>query len=83
MKFVKRIVKDSFRLYLDSHGNVGLNVGKCDDPEAWYKLGNWKSFKNEVDQAIDEQRQNSLSSFSLDDLEKEVSERRVRIKSDI
>ncbi len=83
MKFVKRIVKGEFRLYLDSEGNIGLNAGKSDDHQPWYRLGNWKAFKNEVDQAIDEQRQSSLSSFSLTDLEKEVSERRIKIKSDI
>lgn len=83
MKFIKRIVNGEFRLYLDKDGNVGLNIGKTDSGVPWYKLGNWNDFKNEVDQAIDDQRQSSLSSFSLSDLEKEVSERRIKIKSDI
>jgi len=84
MKFVKRIVNGSFSLYLDNNGNVSLNIpGHTPYGSSQYNLGNWKSFKKEVEFALDEQRQSMLSSYSLDDLEKEVSERRIKIKSGI
>jgi hypothetical protein len=83
MKFITHIAGGRLGLYLDKDGNVGLNTSNTNSPEPWYNLGNWKFFKKEVERALDEQRQSLLSSFSLDDLEKEVSERRIKIKSDI
>lgn len=76
MEYIGKILDGSFRLYADRCGNFGLNTGNTNSSYPWYNLGNWESFKHEVDRALANERSVALAFFSLEDLEAEVAERR-------